>query len=744
MAGINGLYQNGYDTRDIAWQYQFSTKGFTAASFSGDMAAKNAATKSYKAQYSLDGAAFTDITGATWDMTANIMKPVSFDLPAEALGQPLVYVRITGMGDELLSSTYEFTETFDNLKYTAHSESGVGNVYILGTAKVVADDVAPKVSATLPVNNAMGVSASGSITISFDERIQAGNVNGIAMLGDKVLTPTWNTRSVSFNYVALDYGETYTFTMPAGYVQDRSGNAAEALTLTFTVMEKQKPSARIFDAIVDKSLNLQQGESIAATETMPKQYRYIQDAIDDAPSANAKPYLIYLKEGYYNDPNTTFNSSYGTRYTTSQTGTGAPTEQIPGGKSTYDDCRLVYVNKPNIHIIGQAADKVTIATDRMDGGSSDPTRVWYHVNAGATLEVQDNATDFFMQGVTLDNENWTIKAMEGPQALCMNITSDRAVFDNVNARSYQDTYKSNGTYNRQFFNNSTIEGGVDFIYGSGDVWFENCTLNINRKTGGYIVAPNHPGETRWGYVFNNTTITSTYTTNPEDCQVYLGRPWHDRPMTVFLHTKMEVKPYDGYWYPTMGGLPKLWAVYDIVDKNGYAMSEKSIEDYYYKSDGETITGKAKNYLTAEEAAQYTVHNVMSGDGTSAGSGVWNPMEIVEKTSTPVLSQDDGVVTWQSDEYAICYVVTVNGKVAAFTTETQYNAGAGDNVSVQSVNEYGALSAMSDALDIPTGVAELNAEELEQAARSIYNILGQPVKTPKQGIYIINKKTVAVK
>ncbi|MGN1376546.1 MAG: pectinesterase family protein [Prevotella sp.] len=744
LSGINGLYQNGYDTRDIAWQYQFSTTGFTSVTFTGDMAAKNAATKSYKAQYSLDGNTFTDIENATWDMTAGVMKPISFKLPAEAVGQTLVYVRITGTGETLLSTSYDFTETFDNLKYTVHSESGVGNVYVLGTAEVVADDIAPVITSTLPVDGATGVSASGKITVSFDERIQAGNTTVPASLSGKTLTPEWSTRSVSFNYNSLDYGATYTFTLPAGYVNDRSGNASDGVTITFTVMDKQKPTARIFDAVVDKSLELAQGQYVEATETMPRQYRYIQDAIDNAPSNSTQPYLIFVKEGYYNDPNTTFNSSYGTRYTTSATGTGAPTEQIPGGMNDYDDCRLVYVNKPNIHIIGQATDKVTIATDRLAGGSSDPSRVWYHVNAGATLEVQDGATDFFMQGITLDNENWTIKGMEGPQALCMNITSDRVVFDDINARSYQDTYKSNGTYNRQFFHNSTIEGGVDFIYGSGDVWFENCILNINRKSGGFIVAPNHPDETRWGYVFNNTTITTTYSSIPEDYQVYLGRPWHDRPVTVFLHTRMEVKPYDGYWYPTMGGLPKLWAVYDIVDRNGYAMSENSIEDYYYTSNGETISGKAKNYLTDEEVAQYTVANVMAGDGTTAKTGVWNPLEVVEKTAQPVLAREGYDVTWQADDYAICYVVTVNGKVAAFTTDTHYIVNEGDIISVQSVNSHGALSEMSEPLNATTGINTVNCDNVETQNDRIYNLMGQPVKKAQRGVYIINNKAVVVK
>ena len=741
LTGINGLYQNGYDTRDIAWQYAFSTQGFTEVAFYGDMAAKNAATKGYKAQYSVDGNTFVDIT--SWETTANVIKPVEFVLPKEAAGKELVYVRIMGVGDELHSTAYAFTESFDNMKYSVHSESGVGNVYVLGKAEVTADDVAPVVTSTLPVDGASGVSAAGTITISFDERIQQGSSNVPAKLGEKVLTPAWSTRSVSFNYNSLNYGETYTFTMPKGYVADRSGNDAPEVVLTFTVMERQKPEQRIFDALVDKTLNLNQGEYIEATETMPRQYRYIQDAIDDAPGNAVKPYLIYIKEGYYNDPNTTFASSYGTRYTTTQTGGSAPTERIEGGKNKYDDCRLVYVNKPNIHIIGQDVEKVTIATDRLAGGSADASRVWYHVDAAATLEIQPGATDFYMQGVTLDNENWTIRGMEGPQALCMNITADRAVFDNINARSYQDTYKSNGTYNRQFFYNSVIEGGVDFIYGSGDVWFENCVLNINRKSGGYIVAPNHPEETRWGYVFNNTTITTTYSSVPSDFKVYLGRPWHDRPVTVFLHTKMEVKPYDGYWYPTMGGLPKLWAVYDIVDGNGYAMSEKSIEDYYYTSNGNTVSGKAKNFLTDEEAARYTVANAMAGDGTNAASGVWNPLEIVEKTEVPALSLNGNTVTWKGDEYAICYVVSVDGKPVAFTTQSEYNAKAGDVVTVQSVNSNGALSEMSAPVSVATPIASVNADENGEMPQA-YNLLGQPVQEGYRGVVVMKGKAVVVK
>ncbi len=757
-AGLDGLYQNGYRTTDIAWQYQFSTKGFTSADFISQMCAKNNADKNYKAQYSIDGTTFNDIDGAVCETSGSSkVTDFNFSLPDEAVGKDLVYIRITGKGEGIYG-TYDVAGTFDGLDYYLHSESGVGNVYVMGTAEVADDAVAPVVTSTIPADKATGISASGRITISYDERIEAGNlVNGAATLGGKEIKPTWNTRSVSFDYVSLDYGKTYTFTMPEGYVVDRSGNKAEAVTITFTVMERAKPMARIFDAVVDKSLNLAYGESIEATETMPKQYRYIQDAINDAPVSSAKPYLIYIKEGYYDDPNPYFNSGYGFRWTDASM---TETERIQGnGKSqdgsvAYDDCRIVHVNKPNVHLIGQDVEKVFIASDRQDGGDPKNWRKpWYHVNAGATIEVQASADGFLMSGITVDNENWTKDKKAGPQALCLNTDADRIVFDGVRARSYQDTYKTNGTYKRSYWNNSTIEGSVDFIYGNGDVWFENTVLDINREKGGWIVAPNHEKETRWGYVFNNTKVTTHYAADPSTFSISFGRPWHGFPKTVFLHTTMELTPISGYWTETMGGLPALWALYDIKDKNGNALhddladedgnkvySDASIKDYYYMDNGTKVTGQSKNWLSPSDIASYTVENVMAGDGTgNASTGVWNPLLSVEKTATPVVTVNGNMATWPADEFAICYVVTVNGRPAAFVTEPSFIGDKDDVVVVQSVNEHGILSAMSSAVVLGTPT-DINAVDLPGAVSSmtddkVYNVGGRRVNSSARGLLI---------
>ena len=104
---------------------------------------------------------------------------------------------------------------------------------------------------------------------------------------------------------------------------------------------------------------------------------------------------------------------------------------------------------------------------------------------------------------------------------------------------------------------SLEEGAVDFIYNSGDIYVENTTLLITRKSGGFIVAPSHAEDVKWGYVFRDCTITAPG--DPSQTSVWLGRPWHNSPKTVFLNTRAEVTIPATGWYETMGGLPVIWA-----------------------------------------------------------------------------------------------------------------------------------------------------------------------------------------
>ncbi len=667
-----------------------------------------------KLQYSIDGETFNDVATITYEGVRK-WHELFASLPKECNNQETVYLRWVSTGI---------------VNINGNDGTGLADVFIMATPVVTYDGVAPSVIATTPVEGSTTASATGKVIFTFDKQIKY--VDGYSItLNEEVLQPQIVSNSLIVNYSGLEYATKYNVVIPAGAIANMSDVATtEDIKLTFTTMSRPVPQARVFNAIVDQSLEA----TIPATKDAIGQYKTIWEAVEAAPSDCTEPWLIFIKSGYYNDENgdayvksvmATTNKEY--YYTDAANNESATAETSNPGN-------ILYIYKPYIHLIGQDKESVTIAQDRIAGGDKNrPDKHWYDVSNSATLVVMAN--DFYAENITIDNEWWTKSAAAGPQALALYVEADRVTFNNCNIRSYQDTYLSPKTRNknagntaaagysvyhyrdRNYLKNCLIEGAVDFIYGGGDVYFDECTINIVRDKGGYIVAPCHyndltstTGETnctRWGYVFKNTTITAP---NETGTQVYFGRPWQNNPITVFIDTECRVKTYDGIWYEKMGGIPKLWAVYNMWNADGEAMNTTSRSTY--TTDGVNYV-EVKNYLTAEEAATYTIENVLAGDGSdNAAVGHWNPMPIVEKTATPMLNTpviENGKLklSWIGDDYAICYVVTINDEVVDITTETEgeYEVGkygSSIKVGVQSVNEYGALSNLAEVNDIFNG------------------------------------------
>lgn len=180
VAGENGLYSNGYRSTDIAFQYQFSTIGFENATFTGDIVAKNAASINWKAQISTDGTTFTDIADARWSLSASSPCPIEFELPASAMGQDLVYIRLTGADDEVFKTDIAFDGTFDGLDFAKSSEQGVANVTILGKATDSGSSSIDEIASS-------SLDESGSLLI-FDlqgRRLNDMNGKGVFIIGGK-------------------------------------------------------------------------------------------------------------------------------------------------------------------------------------------------------------------------------------------------------------------------------------------------------------------------------------------------------------------------------------------------------------------------------------------------------------------------------------------------------------------------------------------------------------------------------
>ena len=380
------------------------------------MCAKNAATKQYKALISVDGGDFTELQEA-WDVTANAMNPIVLQLPAEAIGKDLVVIRITGVGDELYTTNYPFDKTFDGLRYSDHSESGVGNVYVLGEAEVVADEQAPQVTATVPAHNATGVSATGKITISFDEKIEAGSSNGVATLNNQPLTPVWSNRSVSFDYTGLDYLTEYTFQMPANFVQDKSGNQyAEAVVITFTTMNRPTVTKAMYDFIVPDMGTID--EALAAANSRQDKTTRYRVFIKNS----EEPYVFH------------------------------PAGKVTGGDGKEYDNPTSQLTAANTSFIGESMEGVVLtnvtpgATWNNGFGDACPLE---GIGKGDVLQIKGENSYF---------QNLTIKTSMGDahgRDIAVQDQSNKTIFKDACLWGYQDTYVSNNQHGKFYF-----EGGV--------------------------------------------------------------------------------------------------------------------------------------------------------------------------------------------------------------------------------------------------------------------------------------------
>lgn len=672
--GVNKGGQNGkYAARvwkNLTEQYyfeiSFSTIGYQNIRLSAAVGDDFNAHKIVNAEYSTDGKTYSKF--GTFELPARAWTSNEFELPADAAGKDLVYVRfMPDWTSELVGSESDY----DGL--------AVAEIFVLADKDIVNDDIAPKLVATLPQAEAEGVTANGSVILTFDEKVVAVN-GGKAMLDGKEIEPTVSGKTVVYKYAGLKYSTEYTFTLPAGAIEDRSGNAFEGLTLTFKTMDRRQPEARTYDAVV-----AQDGTG---------DYTTVQAAVDAAPENQVKPWLIFIKEGEYNEH-----------------------VNVPE-------------NKPYLHFIGQGRDKVRISDDKLSGGADA-----LHVDDGATFVARSK--DLYFEGISFVN-SYGYEQKAGPQALALNTKNDRVVFNNCAMYSYQDTWITPSESScRGYVKNCFIEGAVDFIYNNGDYYFDADTLNIVRKDGGYIVAPRHDADSKWGYVFMNNVITAPGV--PSETSVWLGRPWHDQPKTVFINTTAEVTIPATGWYETMGGIPAVFAEYNTMDADGNPVDLSHRRDYYYyyEDDEKTqkVEGYAKNILTDEEAAQYTIENVLRGDDN------WQPEMMTEACAAPAprLDKENATITWEAVPYAICYVITKDGKVEGFTTDTKCPYEEGGEYYVQAANEYGGLSAASAVDGTVTGVEAVEAEE-GMRLTGVYTADGMKLGGMRKGLNIVTYAT----
>lgn len=685
-AAINWTTTNTKPLGETYWQTKVNATAFTDIKVKSSMLYNYNAYETYNVEYSLNGTDWTKV-GAIEMPGAKAWTDGEFTLPADANNKAEVYIRWIA---DKTSSIKGATGNNDGI--------AIAGIYITGTAQLVNDGKAPVIVSTVPAEGATNASANGKIVLTFDEKVKLTD-NANATLGTQKIEGAVSGKTITFAYKGLNYATAYTFTLAAGSVADLTDNATDqAIVLNFTTKTKPAVTKALYDFIVPTD-----GDFKAALAAAAKR------------ADTSKRFRIFIKQGDYKIPADEKSKVTGS-----------------DGKSYANP--TTYMNTPNVSIIGESMDNTSLTNTVPNSGQS--ANVLEGIGKGDVLCLQKGATNTYFQDLKMYSSMGDAKGRD----IVLNDQSNKTICKNVNLWAYQDTYVSNNQNGKFYFEDGILRGRTDYLCGKGDVYYNNVELWICEK-GGYLAVPSQPK--KYGYIFKDCTIKDATEAKDLNGNYTLGRPWgKGTPIALYIDTKMEAIPSAAGWNEMSGGYPKRFAEYNSTTSTGSTVDlkdRKKVYDAYDSKDGDNYVNRRNEttgdpILTAEEAAFYTVENIMGQDDD------WDPTAATEQASAPSNVKLNGTtLAWDNNDYALLWAVCKNGKVVDFTITPSYIVDdASATWSVRAANEMGGLS---EATVVGQGTGIRNITSATDAAvikAAIYAADGTQLSNLQKGINIIVK------
>lgn len=351
------------------------------------------------------------------------------------------------------------------------------------------------------------------------------------------------------------------------------------------------------------------------------------------------------------------------------------------GENTGDANQMTTISTPNLSIIGQSSNVLLYNKSINEA-----------INSTATFYFTPASSNNYMQDIILRNKmDFRTGNLIG-RGVALWDQGNKNIYKNVKLQSNQDTYYSGGSI-RSYFETSDFHGTVDFICGGGDIFFNECLIYLEERGGNVITAP--ATNSNWGYVFNNCTIDG-FSINNNGYR--LGRPWSNAPKAVYLNTTMKVLPTSAAWGDPMNVVPAVFAEYNSMTANGTQIDLSGRRTTYTK-DATTVV--LNPVLTASEAANYTIENVLGG------TDAWQPQLYTDQAAAPVIALNSqgesatNTIEWANSDYVLCWAIFKNGVFVEFVTSNSYvipaGTAAGSEFTVRAANEMGGLSIVSNAV-----------------------------------------------
>jgi pectinesterase len=226
----------------------------------------------------------------------------------------------------------------------------------------------------------------------------------------------------------------------------------------------------------------------------------------------------------------------------------------PGGRvyieiapGTYHERVIITQNHTNITLIGTGiSPEDVVITNSLNAKTAGGTFF--------TETVEINGTGFEADNITFENA-----AGNTGQAVAVADRADRSIFKHCRFLGHQDTLFAD--YGRQYYVDSYIEGGVDFIFGNAAAVFNRSEIHANGA--GYLTAQSRtsPNQTT-GYIILNSKVTSSinHEAAPMDAStpgakstasarnsIGLGRPWRPYSLVIYIDTELPADLNPAGW-----------------------------------------------------------------------------------------------------------------------------------------------------------------------------------------------------
>lgn len=691
-AAVNWTTVSTKPLGETYWQTKVNATAFTDIKVKSSMLYNYNAYETYNVEYSLNGTDWTKVDAINMP-GAKAWTDGEFTLPSDANNKAEVYIRWIA---DKTSSIKGATGNNDGI--------AIAGIYITGTAQLVNDGKAPVLVNTVPAEGATNASANGKIVLTFDEKVKLTG-NAAATLGAQKIEGAVSGKTITFAYKGLNYATAYTFTLAAGSVADLTDNATDqAIVLNFTTKTKPAVTKALYDFIVPTDGNFKAALAAAAKRT-----------------DTSKRFRIFIKQGDYKIP-------------------ADENSKVTGGDGKSYANPTIYMNTPNVSIIGEGMDNTSLTNTIPDAeyknaNQKNPANVLEGIGKGDVLCLQKEATGTYFQDLKMYSSMGDAKGRD----IVLNDQSNKTICKNVNLWAYQDTYVSNNQNGKFYFEDGILRGRTDYLCGKGDVYYNNVELWICEK-GGYLAVPSQPK--KYGYIFKDCTIKDATEAKDLNGNYTLGRPWgKGTPIALYIDTKMEAIPSAAGWDEMSGGYPKRFAEYNSTTSTGSTVDlkdRKKVYDAYDSKNGDNYVNRRNEtaespILAAEEAAFYTVENIMGQDDD------WDPTAATEQASAPTNVKLNGTtLAWDNNDYALLWAVCKNGKVVDFTITPSYIVDdASATWSVRAANEMGGLSEAT-IVGQGTGIRNIASATAAVIKTAIFAADGTQLSNLQKGINIIVK------